>query len=406
MVYQDIRDDNSAKSSKPLSGPPLLDRFFSFLIDYMVLSPFISFAIFFLFKDAILYWRHNPDAPEQNLLLVIVALTVGFLFCLFQTFFIYFWKATPGQYYLKIQIQFEGSQTFIFWRALLRQLSFCASPLFLGLPWLALLGHSEGKAFYDRLADCHVISLKQNNEVFSFETEHKYWRSLLATLILFVSFLFGAVVWMQYEKVIQRVASFRQLNKNNYFCEDLKEVHISQRLQMAIAMNLINQLSDDCLDKEADFVLWKEKSEDKSLAYYAKSLTETDLDQENSYLTAACDGETELKFKERSFGCQIADSFAKQKFEPLYRALQSKSGVLATTFRYELGLTLHKETETLKNFQALQKFDSHRLIKKYLLSEMLNEKMPAERSPASVRSPASAQKIFDAEQAEKWMHEL
>jgi hypothetical protein len=364
-------------------------------------------VIFFLFKDAILYWRHNPEAPEQNLLLGVVVTTILFLFCFLQSVFIYFWQATPGQYFLKIRVQFTEPSTWTFWRALLRQIGFGISPLFFGLPWLAMLANPEGKAFYDRLADCQVVTLKNEINAFGFEGESKYWRSVLATLILFVGVLLTAAVWMQYQKVIQRVASFGEASKNNFFCADLKDVQISQRLQMAVAMNLTNQLSDDCLDKEADFALWKEKTEDLSLAYFAKSLTESNNEQEITYLKQACLGEENKAFRDQSFGCQVAGSFQKKQFSELYEKVGSQSGVLASIFRYELGLTLDKTKETAKNFKALEKYDSHRLIKKYLLSEMLNEKTTApNRRPSSVEESNSSTKIFDAQLADQWMHDL
>ncbi|MBC7740886.1 MAG: RDD family protein [Bdellovibrionaceae bacterium] len=404
MVYQDISNQNSSESNEKFSAPALLDRFFSVLIDYMVLSPFISFAIYIFFKDAILYWRQNPSAPEQDLLMVIVAISVGFSFCVLQALFIYFWQATPGQYFLKIKIQFEGPAHFIFWRALLRQVGFAISPLFLGLPWLAMLGHTEGKAFYDRLAETRVVSLMSSIDTFSFENEPKYWRSLLATLILFVSFLFAGVLCIQYGKIVHRVASFQKLDQEKFFCEELGEIPITARLQTAVAMNLTNQLSDECLDKEADFALWKMKSGQISLAYFAKSLTEPDAESEATYLNQACREEENSSFDDKTFGCQLAHSFSTQKFNQLYAALSNRHGLLAKTFKYELGLILKKKSDTFANFQALQEFDSQRLVKKYLLTEMLKEKSSKSRSPASADD--AAEKIFDAKLAEKWMQEL
>ena len=106
----------------------------------------------------------------------------------------------------------------------------------------------------------------------------------MATMVVFVGLLFTAYVWKNYSKVVQRVASFADLQDKSFFCEDLKALSLDERLSVAVALNLADQLSDECLDKESDFVLWKQRKSDYSLAYYAKSLTVEDTKKEKTYL--------------------------------------------------------------------------------------------------------------------------
>ncbi len=402
MVYQDIQNENTPSQKQPnLLQPPLLDRFFSFLIDYLILSPFVSFFIYLFFKDAISFWRANPDSPEQYALLGIVIFSLIFLFSAMQAAFIYFWKATPGQYYVKIYIIFEGPNHLIFWRALLRQAGFWTTPFFFGIPWIAMLSHPKRQTFYDRLADCQIVSLKSNPEIFSFENESRYWRSLLATLILFVGFLLGSVVWIKYESIVHGIASLKELEKKNYFCSELKDVQVSQRLPLAIAMNIVGQLSNHCLDQEADFVLWKQKESDTSLAYFAKSLTEENKETEAKYLAQACEGKEESLEAEASMGCRLANSFLTGEFEEIYASLKKDRSLLADTLKYEFSLILNKDTEAVAHFVKLRKYDTHRLMKKYLLSEMLNEKQSGDG-----RQPASADQIYDLEFADELVDDL
>ena len=402
MVYQDIQADNpDDQKQKIYYSPVLLDRFFSFLIDYMVFSPFVSFFSYFLFKDAILFWKANPEAPEEFSLIAILAISVIFMFSLMQATFIYAWGATPGQFFLKIRVRFDSEPNFIFGRALLRQIGFWSTPVFLGLPWLAMLSHPQRKTFYDRLADCELITPKRS-ESFSFESEFKYWRSLLATMIIFVGFLFATVVWLKYEKIVQRVSSFEKMQSQKFFCEDLKNIQVTQRLSMAVAMNVVGQLSNDCLDREADFALWKDKKSDLSLAYFAKSLTETDENLQTQYLTQACSDEDSETFKEKSFGCQLAQSSLTGDYEKMYVALQVRDGLLADTYKYEFSRELHKTEEIQRNFMTLQKYDEHRLVKKYLLKEMLNN-----QSSEGTRMPASdSTGIYDPDVAAEWVNDL
>ncbi len=398
MVYQDIQAVHQDIKQSKLSNPVLLDRFFSFLIDYMVFAPFVSFFNYLIFKDTITYWRDNPDAPEQSALIAIIAVSVVTMFSLMQAGFIYFWKATPGQYFLKIQIQFAEGHL-LFWRAFVRQFGFWSTPLFLGIPWIAMFSHPQRKTFYDRLADCRLVSFKFE-EGFSFETESKYWQSLLATLIIFVGFLFATVMWMRYEKIVQRVASFEQLEQDKFFCEDLKNVSITSRLHVAVAMNVVGRLSDDCLDREADFVLWKDKKKDISLAYFAKSLTEKNSQNETTYLKQSCANEGEKAFKESSLGCQLAQTALSRDYDRMYAITEGRDSLLTDTYRYEIGLALDKKVDLVKNFKNLKKYSEQNLVKRYLLTEMINEKSSGGRTPATVNS------IYDAELATQWVGDL
>jgi uncharacterized RDD family membrane protein YckC len=400
MVYRDISSSESIQYNRPNEyrfKASLMDRFFSFVIDYLVFSPFVSFALFLLFHDSLIYWKTTPAAAETAALTVILAISYVFLFSLLQAFFIYRWQATPGQYFLKIQIQFENGRSFIFWRAFIRQFGFWCSFLFFGLPWLALLSHNQQKAFYDRIADFQVCSKKQTSAFFSFENENRYWQSLMATLMLFVGFIAISIFWMHYEEVMQRTASFRKLDKANHFCASLKNVSDATRLEYALAMNLVGQVSDKCLDREADFVLWSQKTDEVELAYYAKSITEADSEIEKKYLQKAC-----LKNQE-SMGCLLATSFQTADFENLYQKMKSSRTVLARTLTYEFGLILNKADEQLENFSNLSEFDTNKAMKKYLISEIMTQpKNESARSPAS----DEATLIDGSDQVDKALHLL
>lgn len=382
MVYQDI----SNHESKPVTDlqpfkykASLMDRFFSFLIDYLIFSPFVSFILFIFFQDAIRYWRQSPEAAEQVSITLLLAFSYIIIFSLFQALFITFNKATPGQYFLKMQIVFETSNSFIFWRAFCRQVGFWFSILFMGLPWLALLSHPLQKTFYDRLTDCRVLSKKKDSAYFGFEVENRFWQSFTATMMIFVGMIFFSVFVMKYNEVTQRTDSFHVFEKKNHFCSELKNVSQSSRLQLAIAMNLVGQLSDDCLDRESDFVLWKDKVDEFGLAYFAKSLTEENTETEQVYLKEACQQKTD------NMGCHLAKAFQTADFETLYVYLKEKKSVLAQTLTYELSAILDKPEDRSTYFEKLADFDDQKLIKKYLLSEIVSQKKDStNRLPASV----------------------
>jgi len=387
MVYQDISDKNQTFSPEFKYKVSLMDRFFSFLIDYLLLSPFVSFFLFLFFKDALRYWKQNPTAPEQAALTALLGICYVVLFSLLQAIFVRVWRATPGQYFLKIQIVFENGEGLLFWRAFCRQMGFWLSVLFLGIPWLALMAHPLQQTFYDRLADCRVFSRKASPDMMGFEIEHRYWQSFMATLILFSGFILVAFLMGQYREIENRTESFKQYDKKELFCAELKGVSPTSRLELAIAMNLVGQLSDDCLDRESDFALWKEKKKDLSLAYYAKSLTEEDKDAENKYLKQAC-----LESKE-ALGCRISQAFQASDFEKLYDGLKSEKSVLAATLVYELSSILNRPDDTSWGFAKLADFDTSKLMKKYILTEIVTNKAQSNRLPASAEEAETAQEV-------------
>ena len=72
-------------------------------------------------------------------------------------------------------------------------------------------------------------------------------------------------------------------------------------------------------------------------------------------------------------------------FESLYSYVKTKDTVLTTALTYELGIILNKEEERTENFAALSEFGANRIIKKYLLSELVTHSAgDGSRAPASV----------------------
>lgn len=383
MVYQDISDSfQPGNSSQKKSTAHLMDRFFSFLIDYLVISPFVLFLLYSTFHNGFEFWKLDPDAPESNVFILILAFSYILFFSLIQSLFIAFWKATPGQYFLKIRIEFHESDDLIFFRALFRQMAFWFSFLFFGIPFLSMMTNKARRTFYDRVGDVSIISKKHEKDFFGFEKEYRYWQSFMATMVLFIGFLVSALIWKNYSKVLQRTSTIAVLTDKRFFCEELKNVSSEERLPAAVALNLASQLSDECLDKEADFVLWKQKKSDYSLAYYAKSLTTDDADREKDYLQQSCAGQDTGNFSGLTLGCKIADSFLNNKLEELYSALD-EDNFLNDSMKYELSLILNTPDEIEKNFAKIEKYNSLKIIKKYQITEMLSHEKTNGRMPAS-----------------------
>ena len=390
MVFQDISASFELnKLGQKKSTANLMDRFFSFMIDYLVISPFVLFLLYTTFNNGFNFWKQNPSADENELFVVIFSIGYVGYFCMIQSLFIALWRATPGQYFLKIRCEFHEGQELIFLRALARQLSFWLSFALLGIPFLSVMTNKKRRTFYDRVGDVSIVSTKNEFESHTYDMEFRYWQSFVATLVVFVGFLFSAIIWKNYTKIVNRSASFATLYEKHYFCSEIENVNGEDRLQVAVGLNFAGQLTDSCLDREADFVLWKQKFSDYSLAYYAKSLTTDDPEKEKSYLEQACAGQQTGKFSSLTQGCKIAYSFMTGETEKLYGEMQDDN-FLNDAMKYELGLVLEKREDLTENLAKIEKYNSIKTIKKYQIIEMLSQTSSnSERAPASAEQPDS-----------------
>lgn len=388
MVFHDIGASFELNQlGQKKSTANLMDRFFSFMIDYLVISPFVLFLLYTTFNNGFNFWKQNPTADENELFVLIFSIGYVGYFSLIQSLFIALWRATPGQYFLKIRCEFHETQELIFMRAMARQLSFWLSFAMLGIPFLSVMTNRKRRTFYDRIGDVSVVSTKHEFESQAYDLEFRYWQSFVATLVVFVGFLFSALVWKNYTKIVNRSASFAALYEKHYFCSEVENINGEDRLQVAVALNFAGQLTDSCLDREADFVLWKQKFSDYSLAYYAKSLTTEDSEKEKKYLEQACAGQQTAKFSSLSQGCKIAFAFLTDNTERLYSEL-TDDNFLSSSMKYELGLVLEKHEDLSENLAKLDKYNAVKQIRKYQIIEMLSQKASVpERAPASAEDP-------------------
>lgn len=412
MVFPDIAnsfDLNRLTSNK--SPANIVDRFFSFLIDYLVISPFVLFLLYMTFSNGFNFLRAHPTAPENTSFILIFSFCYVVYFSLIQSAFITVWSATPGQYFLKIRIKFHMyekeagvfNKYQIFFKSFLRQFLFWTSFLLLGLPFLSMMTNKARRTFYDRVVEVSVTSKKNEPTFFNFEKEYRYWQSFTVTLVLFAVFFTIVLVWKNYTKIVQRSSSFAVLQDKRFFCEELEDIPPDERLQFAVALNLADQLSDVCLDKEADFAIWKQKKSDYSLAYYAKSLTTGDVDMEKKYLQQSCDGQNTQLYTSLPLGCKISYSFLNNKIAELYLGLNEEN-FLNHSLKYELGLILYnanKLTEIENNFVKIKKYNAFKLVKKYQVIETLSRNMQlglqeplVTQKAAGIRNPANSTKAI------------
>lgn len=389
----------SAKNDRPFKyRPAIIKRLFSALLDYFILSPVVFFISMSILRGGLDLFRQYPESSEAKEIIFHVCILTMILFALLQSIFIYAFYGTPGQIILKIRVELKATNYSRFLQIFMRQLGFVFTPVLLGIPWLAVIYHPEGKAFYEKTSDSQLFSSVPNDFELIKENDRKYIGVSLSTASFFVLFLFAVQWWLDYQSLLslpvsKQVASLMQQND----CEPIQTKNPISKLQILIAMNLVNMISDQCLDYQLDHDLWKNFSaratEVQSLAYFGKFVTADNKDQEDNYLKLACsvskDGE----------GCYLAQNIDQP--ENLKNA--SKSALIAI-IKYEKD----KYETDRADLANLEQWDHVRVIKKYILSEKIIV-LTSKPSDPQRRQPASAdkkQKRVASPEVIRLLHEL
>lgn len=388
MVYPDLNSENS--THKPQYQVQILHRALSVVIDYLIFVPVVSFLLFILFKDGLYIYKTFPNSAEAKNIFVMFILAFVFSTSFLQALFIKFNSATPGQHFLKIKIDFENKNEFLFFRAWFRQLGFLTSLFFLGLPFLRILTDINRQTFYEKMTGSKLVSLVPMplKSTWAIESERKYWSSSLTALYFSLMFL-GALAFMnRYNYLITSPLSYAKFKNNSELCNDFLDKSSNQRLKSLIAMNLVGTIDDECLNEEADFILWRNMTEDKSLAYFAKYITSEYKDYEKEYLIQAC---AENK---KSEGCFWSKIFQKPTLEDIELPDRHEQSLLGLIILYKYA------NDKEKTFEKIKKYSDEPSVKKFIVKETIvslhdqieNNKLETEsakKSENSSREPAS-----------------
>lgn len=414
MVYPSLSDDNNSflKSNEPVLAS-VFQRLLSVMLDYFILSPVISFIVVIMFSDGLKLYQQFPDSKESLSIFLQIGMGFVFMFTFLQALFISMAGGTPGQLFTKIFVQFdlvsgqnnEYNQIDIFFRAWLRQIGFVFSIFCMGLPFAAILYHPKRRAIYERMTESSVKTFVKNPvHILNWGVAEKRYVSVFAST--FFIFCLGIGVFSfhsMYQKTLASNLTYTDLNKVGHFCSELDSIKQENRLNVAAAMSLAGQLSDRCLNLEADFVLWRDYSSGsqnpKSLAYFAKYLTATDEDTELEYLSQTCAQDT------GSEACQIAEAFKGGNFQELLNQKRLKeTNLLNAVLKYEITKFLKSDVES--SLEDVETYATFKLVKKYIVNEKLSL-LGQRSSKDSGRRPASAkQSLTEIEKIQNRVNEL
>lgn len=367
MVFPDL---NSFEISEQKHKPLVPIRILSFVIDYFIFAPVISFLVLVFFHSGVDIYRSFPKSSEAQSVFCYLAVGYVILSTFFQALFMSFIGATPGQYFLKLKVEFKNTQYPIFLQAWARQLGFVISFLFLGIPFLKALADENGQCFYEKMTESQLVSRwpMDQSSYFnkSIDLDRKFWSASLATISSFLIALGLVIFWKNYQFVLTSPDTYAKMKAKQKSCSEFVHLDSTDRLRYAIAMNLVGTVSDSCLDQEADFVLWRNFTDDRALAYFAKFVSSNNDSLEGKYLKQACSED------ESSEGCYWATTFAENNFSAIRNNAEMAKTILGKVLLYEFA-SKGNTKKRMQAFNELKEYVDFKSVKKYLLLENFND---------------------------------
>lgn len=259
--------DSSTKLSPTLSrlpGAPLNDRMLAFAFDLCLWFPLAILVTKPFWRDFQYLQMTSPNSTEAILSLSFGLVGAALFIILVQSLVVWKFGTTPGKKLFQISIVSTIDQKRLsLGNAFTRSFSLLIEILCFGLPWLEVLSHPDRRPWHDRLAESEVVTHKK----IIFEGPHwleqrffrnLYWGSALTAIV----FIASALINVRHQV---SVGVFKRIDLENsgYLCEQVSPVPrhpalepAEARLDYALALFSTGQLSQECLESEADFVFW------------------------------------------------------------------------------------------------------------------------------------------------------
>ncbi|WP_413557892.1 RDD family protein [Bdellovibrio sp. HCB209] len=304
MLFPDLSAPEINNSKQFKQEPAIafvVDRFIALILDFLIISPTVSLLIAGLVRQSKTFFLLNSQSEYGVAAVGLIFVVSTVIVVLMQALSLYFWQATPGQYFLQLRVisypqpqeRLSPSQ------CLVRATAWCGTFLLFALPFLEVLSHPLRRAFHEKASDTMVVTLKKQHDTGPKPLEQRVMGSWLRLSFSFFA-LFGFVAL---------VKSYNTLSLPNYqvaaeagvsACKEIKdrELHGPERLDAALSLFLLKEISADCLNKEAELSLWGDPVNSQSMAYFAKFLLSEGTER-TDYLSKVCEEKT-------STGCVLA----------------------------------------------------------------------------------------------------
>lgn len=388
MLFPDL----SAPEAKPKqqsksAGYPIAfvaDRSLALLLDFLIFSPVVSFVLAGFVRQTKTIFLLDMQSQDAVLAGAMVFL-VGVIIVIFlQALSIFYWQGTPGQLFTQMRVvNFpDMKRPLTFSQSLLRSTCWALQFLFAALPFTEVLSHPLRRCFHERASDTMVITLKVIPDEGPMPLESKFISSWLRMSFLFL-LLFSFVSFLKtYSELIGGQGKSTDQGLVGV-CKELQglDLYGHQRIDAALSLFLVNEITPDCLDKEADASLWGDSVNSQDLAYLARYLTSSGAEQEQ-YHEKICSatGSTSCRLVEY---LKVGDSA--QTLELADKKLWVTQALLAEE-RFEkkdYAASLEAISVLQKNTYLARAFEKRFVRAVWALADSKNQSTMGGRKPAS-----------------------
>ncbi|MBO9666228.1 MAG: RDD family protein [Bdellovibrio sp.] len=270
------------------------DRFIALILDFLIFSPIVSLLMAGLIRQAKTFFLINTHSEEGLVAAALIFLVGTITVVLLQSVFMYYWQATPGQFFLQMRVISYPNyrERLSISQCMVRSFAWCGSFLLLGLPFLEVLSHPLRRTFHERASDTMVITLKKVPDDGPEPLEQRFIASWLRMSFLFFALFVFVGVAKTYHSL--SVGEYRESGTATVaMCKEIKDSELqgASRLDAALSLFLLNEITPECLHKEAELSLWGDPVNSQSMAYFAKYLL-TEDEEHQKYLAKVCEDAT------------------------------------------------------------------------------------------------------------------
>lgn len=377
-----------SQGSLPLA--PVTDRFIAFILDFLILSPVVSFFIATILRNLKTVLILNSESEEAVVIWALFVAGIVGVSSAFQALFLYFWQATPGQKFMQLQVlsypqTLHDHHGLTLAQAFLRPIGWWIGAAFLGVPFLEILGHPLRRAFHERVSDTVVVSHKQVPVDYPLAVESRYISSTM--WIFFGSmFILGlALMGKTYRTAVNDgLDGLRSVTQTACASISSEEYQGQKRLDMALALYFAEEADEACVYTEAQKAVWTLQGEEKALGNLAMAVITEDAKEAAAYQNKVCID------SEKSEACAMATYL--QSKEEGREALLRRSGLGLISSRLLLLKNSMEAAHYASAVSLIKGLEDEGPLKNYLNKKLvkaawnLNDKATAKKN---ARSPAS-----------------
>ncbi len=274
---------------------PVTDRFIALILDFLILSPVVSFCVATFLRDLKTVLIVSSESDSALVVWVFFVLSIVALSSFFQSVFLYFWQGTPGQKFMHLAVVsypqwMNEEEKLTYAQCLVRSIGWWGCVFLGAIPFLDIAGHPLRRAIHERMSDTIVITKKEGPSDLPLAIETRY---ISSALWIFYGFLF--VVGMSFMAKTYKAALIDGLTgdgaTSQAFCPQIpheKYKDQQRRLDLAVALYLAEEVDNACVYTEAQKVLWVAEGEEKALAELAMALVSEDEVDVTRYHEKTC----------------------------------------------------------------------------------------------------------------------